>query len=108
MTQQPLFLDCLAICAITSHIPHLRSQFKSYLHSQYLCHILKALFFYQSSPKILFLQKLFLQKTCKFFERFGRRPQTPMSLAAGGFAPSLDSIVVCFQLVQYCSCSLLP
>ena len=31
--------------------------------------------------------KLFLQKKCKIFERWGLRPQTPVPSAAGGFAP---------------------
>ena len=31
--------------------------------------------------------KLFLQKKCKIFERWGLRPQIPVPLAAGGFAP---------------------
>ena len=31
--------------------------------------------------------KLFLQKKCKIFERWGLRPQTPVPPAAGGFAP---------------------
>ena len=31
--------------------------------------------------------KLFLQKTCKIFERCGLRPQTSVPPAAGGFAP---------------------
>ena len=31
--------------------------------------------------------KLFLQKKCKIFERWGLRPQTPMPSATGGFAP---------------------
>ena len=31
--------------------------------------------------------KLFLQKKCKIFERWGLRPHTPVPPAAGGFAP---------------------
>ena len=31
--------------------------------------------------------KLFLQKKCKIFERWGLRPQAPVPPAAGGFAP---------------------
>ena len=31
--------------------------------------------------------KLFLQKKCQIFERWGLRPKTPVPLAAGGFAP---------------------
>ena len=31
--------------------------------------------------------KLFSQKKCKIFERWGLRPHTPMPPAAGGFAP---------------------
>ena len=31
--------------------------------------------------------KLFLQKKCKIFERWGLRPQSPVPPAAGGFAP---------------------
>ena len=30
--------------------------------------------------------KLFLQKKCKIYERWGLRPQTPVPPAAGGFA----------------------
>ena len=32
--------------------------------------------------------KLFLQKKCKIFERWGLRPHTPVPPAAGGFAPN--------------------
>ena len=39
--------------------------------------------FLLNSPKI----KLFLQKKCKIFERWGLRPQTLVTPAAGGFAP---------------------
>ena len=39
--------------------------------------------FYQNRPKI----KLFLQKNAKFFVFCGLRTQTPVPLAAGGFAP---------------------
>ena len=31
--------------------------------------------------------KIFLQKKCKIFERWGLRPQTPVPPAAGGGAP---------------------
>ena len=31
--------------------------------------------------------KLFLQKKCKIFKRWGLRPLTPVPPAAGGFAP---------------------
>ena len=31
--------------------------------------------------------KLFSQKKCKIFERWGLRPHTPVPPAAGGFAP---------------------
>ena len=31
--------------------------------------------------------KLFLQKKCKIFERWGLRPHTPVPPAAGGFDP---------------------
>ena len=31
--------------------------------------------------------KLFLQKKCKIFERWGLRPHTPVPPAAGGFSP---------------------
>ena len=41
------------------------------------------IFFNQNSPKM----KLFLQKKCKIFERWGLRLQTPVLPAAGGFAP---------------------
>ena len=37
----------------------------------------------ENSPKM----KLFLQKKCKIFERWGLRPQAPVPPAAGGFAP---------------------
>ena len=43
----------------------------------------KSIIFYQNRTKI----KLFLQKKCKIFERWGLRPQTSMSPAAVGFAP---------------------
>ena len=46
------------------------------LHCQFLCRILKALF-YQTSSNI----KLFLQKKCKIFERWGFHPQTPKTAA---------------------------
>ena len=36
--------------------------------------------------------KLFLQKKCKFFERWGLRPHTPVPPAAGGFAPQTPSL----------------
>ena len=58
---------------------------ESCLHCQFLCRILKALF-YQASSKI----KLFLQKKCKIFERWGRSPQTPKTAAPlriSGYAP---------------------
>ena len=42
---------------------------ESCLHCQFLCRILKALF-YQTGSEI----KLFLQKKCKIFERWGLRP----------------------------------
>ena len=45
---------------------------ESCLHCQFLCRILKALF-YQTSSEI----KLFLQNKCKICERWGLRPQTP-------------------------------
>ena len=32
--------------------------------------------------------KLFLQKKCKIFERWGLRLQTPLPSAVGGFAPN--------------------
>ena len=62
----------------TSHIGHLcnLSLHCSCLHCQFLCRILKALF-YQTSSEI----KLFLQKKCKIFERWGLRPQTPRTAA---------------------------
>ena len=44
----------------------------------------KKLFFNQNSPKM----KLFLQKKCKIFERWGLRPQTPVPPAAGGLPPN--------------------
>ena len=50
---------------------------QSCLHCQFLSHVLKALFFNQNSPKM----KLFLQKNAKFSSA------TPVSQAAGGFAP---------------------
>ena len=56
---------------------------QSCLHCQFLSHVLKALFYNENSPKM----KLFLQKKCKIFERWGVRPQTPVPPAAGGFAP---------------------
>ena len=68
----------------------------SCLHCQFLCHVLKALFFYQNSPKI----KLFLQKNAKFssapqkefpprLRRLGASPPDPHLLpAAGGSSPS--------------------
>ena len=46
---------------------------QSCLHCQFLSHVLKALLFNQNSPKM----KLFLQKKCKIFKRWGLRPQTP-------------------------------
>ena len=54
----------------------------SCLHFQFLCHVLKALFLYQNSPKI----KLFLQKNAKFSSAGGSAP-TPVPPAAEGFAP---------------------
>ena len=36
--------------------------------------------------------KLFLQKKCKIFERWGLRPQTPLPPAAGGFASKPPSL----------------
>ena len=60
------------------------------LRCQFLCHVLKALFFYQNSSKI----KLFLQKKCKIFERWGLRPQTPETappLQISGYAPDLSA-----------------
>ena len=47
---------------------------QSRLHCQFLCHALKALFFYQNSPKI----KLFLQKK-KNFQALGTPPPDPQT-----------------------------
>ena len=43
----------------------------------------KSIIFYQYSPKT----KLFLKKKSKIFKRWGLGPQTPVTPAAGGFAP---------------------
>ena len=61
----------------------------SCLHCQFLCRILKALF-YQTSSEI----KLFLQKKCKIFERWGLRLQTPKTavpLQISGYAPGYNT-----------------
>ena len=52
------------------------------MHCQFLSHVFKALLKNQNSPKM----KLFLQKKCKIFERWGRSPLTLVPSAAGGFA----------------------
>ena len=51
---------------------------KSCLHCQFLCHVLKALFFYQNSPII----KLFLQKKMQNFRVLGALPPAPVSSVA--------------------------
>ena len=49
---------------------------------QFLCHVLKALFFIKIALKF----SIFAKK-CKIFERWGLRSQTPLPPAAGSFAP---------------------
>ena len=62
-----------------SHIAHLCNKFNMFA-LQFLCHILKALFFYQNSPKIM----LFLQKNAK-------HPETAPSRISGYAPVSLSS-----------------
>ena len=70
---------------------------ESCLHCQFLCRILKALF-YQTSSEI----KLFLQKKCKIFERWGLRPQTPKTAAPlriSGYAPGYNTS----EFLRFCA-----
>ena len=72
-------------------------QVESCLHCQFLCRILKALF-YQTSSEI----KLFLQKKCKIFERWGLRPQiskTAAPLRISGYA----SLYNTSEFLRFCA-----
>ena len=52
------------------------------LRCQFLCHVLKALFFIKIAPKLSYICR-----KCKICERWGLRPQIPVPPAAGSFAP---------------------
>ena len=52
------------------------------LHCQFLCHVLKALFFTKIALKLCYL----IAKKCKIFGRWKLRPHTSVLPAAGGFA----------------------
>ena len=65
----------------TSQIAHLCNQLIMFALPISMQHF-KSIIFYQNSPKIV----IFATK-CKIFERWGLRHQTPVPLAAGGFAP---------------------
>ena len=70
---------------------------ESCLHCQFLCRLLKALF-YQTSSEI----KLFLQRKCKIFERWGLRPQTPKTVAPlriSGYAPGYNTS----KILRFCA-----
>ena len=70
---------------------------ESRLHCQFLCRILKALF-YQTSSEI----KLFLQKKCKIFGRWGLRPHTPKTAAPlriSGYAPGYNTS----EFLRFCA-----
>ena len=70
---------------------------ESCLHCQFLCRILKALF-YQTSSEI----KLFSQKKCKIFKRWGLRPQTLKTAAPlriSGYAPGYNSS----EFLRFCA-----
>ena len=55
----------------TSHIAHQCNQL-NHDAQPILCHVLKALFFNKIA-----LELSYFAKTCKIFERWGLRPQTP-------------------------------
>ena len=63
---------------------------ESCLHCQFLCRILKALF-YQTSSKI----KLFLQKNAKFLSA----PKTAAPLRISGYAPGYNSS----EFLRFCA-----
>ena len=52
------------------------------LRCQFLCHVLKALFFIKVALKLSYICK-----KMQNFRGWGLRPQTPVPPAAGGFAP---------------------
>ena len=56
------------------------------LRSQFLCHVLKALFLIKIALKLVIFEK----KKCKTFERWGLCPKTPKTappLRISGYAP---------------------
>ena len=52
------------------------------LRWQFLCHVLKALFFIKIALKLSYICK-----KCKICDRWGLRPQTPVPPAAGALLP---------------------
>ena len=67
-----------------SHRPHslFMQTVWSGLHYQFLCHVLKALFFIKIALKLSYFWK-----KCEIFRHWGLCPQTPVPPAAGGSAP---------------------
>ena len=65
---------------------------ESCLHCQFLCRILKALF-YQTRSKI----KLFLQKNAKFLS--AQTPETAVPLRISGYAPGYNTS----EFLRFCA-----
>ena len=64
----------------TSHKAHSCNQL-NHVRCQFLCHVLKAIFFIEMALKLSYFCK-----KMQNFRALGLRPQTPVPPAAGGFA----------------------